>query len=465
MENKSFPEDFLFGVSTSAYQIEGGYKSDGKGENVWDYYTNQYPERFKCATGNVACDSYRKYKEDVELISDLGVNFYRFSVSWSRILPNGYCNIINQKGIQYYNNLIDALLEKGIQPMITMYHWDLPMPLQKIGGWTNPLIVQCFKDYARILFTYFGDRVKLWITVNKTKLGYADDEFPPFINQSGIADYLLNHYTLLAHAATFHMYNAEFREKQKGKVGVVLDARWYTEGSKSVADLSARERVRDFEIGLFLNPLCKGDYPEIAKQRIAYRSQEEGYPKSRMPDLTPEEVELVKGSFDFLGLNIYTTVLVEDIEEADFTVTSDMNDMKARLYQDSSWESSEVAQWLKVTPAGARNVLKWVKDRYGDPEIIITENGFADSGQIHDSKRIQYLQKYLTAILDAILIDGVRVKGYSAWSLLDNFEWISGYSEKFGLVHVDFCDPERKRSPKKSAEWYRNLIRERVITK
>ncbi|CAH1954396.1 unnamed protein product [Acanthoscelides obtectus] len=215
---KSFPKDFIFGVSTSAYQIEGGYDADGKGENIWDHYTNKYPKLFKNANGNIACDSYTKFREDVALVDDLGVDFYRFSVSWSRILPNGHCNVINEKGIQYYNNIIDALTDKGIQPMITMFHWDLPMPLQRLGGWTNPLIVQWFKDYARILFSRFGDRVKLWVTVNKSETGYCDDGFPPFINQPGIADYLLNHHTLLAHAETYHMYKEEFLAKQHGKV-------------------------------------------------------------------------------------------------------------------------------------------------------------------------------------------------------------------------------------------------------
>ncbi|CAH1954395.1 unnamed protein product [Acanthoscelides obtectus] len=346
---KSFPKDFIFGVSTSAYQIEGGYDADGKGENIWDHYTNKYPKLFKNANGNIACDSYTKFREDVALVDDLGVDFYRFSVSWSRILPNGHCNVINEKGIQYYNNIIDALTDKGIQPMITMFHWDLPMPLQRLGGWTNPLIVQWFKDYARILFSRFGDRVKLWVTVNKSETGYCDDGFPPFINQPGIADYLLNHHTLLAHAETYHMYKEEFLAKQHGNVGVVLDGRWYTAGSKSEANLRATERARAFEVGLFLNPLCRGDYPLVVKQRVAYRSNEEGYSKSRLPEFSEKEMEFIKGSFDFIGLNVYTTMLVKNIDEPDFSLTSAEHDMKAKVYQDAKWESSEAVHWLKVT--------------------------------------------------------------------------------------------------------------------
>ncbi|KAJ8932965.1 hypothetical protein NQ318_004476 [Aromia moschata] len=450
LNKNTFPEDFLFGVSTSAYQTEGGYNANGKGQSIWDYYTKKYPKKFhNSSNGNVACDSFKKFKEDVQLVKNLGVHFYRFSIAWSRILPDGFSHNVNKDGLRYYNDLINELLAKGIQPMVTMYHYDLPMTLQEIGGWTNPYLAYYFEDYARILYSYFGDRVKHWITLNGACPGYGDDVNPPFLNHSGIANYLCIHVTRLAHAKAYHLYDNEFRSLQKGKVGIVIEGNWYEAGSFAVEDIEAAERMREFKIGLYANPIfyVEGDYPLTVRQRVGNVSRQEGYLQSRLPIFSPPRSRICT------GYNVK-----EDTSER----TSVEKDMRVRLYQDDEWPKSG-SNWLRVEPTGLRKALRWIRDKYEDPDIIITENGFSDKGETNDINRIKYYQKYLSSLLEAIHEDEVKVKAFAAWSLLDNFEWISGYSEKFGLYHVNFSDPKRKRTAKKSVEWYKNVITHRRI--
>ncbi|KAJ8917370.1 hypothetical protein NQ315_002394 [Exocentrus adspersus] len=460
-----FPKDFLFGVASSAYQVEGGRNVNGNGENIWDYFTKTKPEKFhNSSNGDVACDSINKFREDVKLVKNLGVDFYRFSVSWSRVLPEGYSNNINKDGLRYYNDLINELIANGIEPMITMYHYDLPLPLHQIGGWTNPYLAYYFEDYARILFSYFGDRVKHWITFNGGCAGYGEDGFAPFLNQPGIANYICNQVLVLAHAKAYHLYDREFRMLQKGKVGVTLEGNWYEPGSFAVEDIEAAERAREFKLGVYANPIYhpEGNFPKAVRERVDNISRQEGYLRSRLPTFSAEEVEYVQGTYDFLGLNCYTTFLVKDAEEDVSEKTSSDKDIRIKMYQDKQWHKAK-SSWLRVYPDGMRKMLKWVKDKYDDPEIIITENGYSDNGELVDIERIKYYQKYLSAILEAIHEDEVNVRGYTAWSLMDNFEWIMGYSEKFGLYHVNFSDPNRKRTAKKSVDWYKKVIRERRV--
>ncbi|XP_018565386.1 myrosinase 1-like [Anoplophora glabripennis] len=460
-----FPDDFLFGVATSAYQIEGGQKGNGYGKNIWDYYMETYPGKFYSpGTAKIACDSFHKFREDVKLIKNLGVQFYRFSVSWGRVLPEGYSHNINKDGLRYYNDLINELLANGIRPMVTMYHGDLPLALHELGGWTNPYMAYYFEDYARVLYSYFGDRVKYWITFNGACIGYGDDGFVPFLNQSGIANYLCNQVLTLAHAKAYHLYDKEFRILQKGKIGIVFSGNWYEPGSFAVDDIEAAERAMQFKVGIYANPIFHpdGDFPKLVRERVHDVSRKEGYLRSRLPEFSREEVEYVQGTYDFLGFNCYTSFLVENVAEDTSEKTSFHKDLRVKTYQDKSWERGK-SSWLGIYPEGTRKLLKWVKENYDDPEIIITENGFSDNGELNDVKRIKYYQKYLSAILDSIHEDKVNVKGFAAWSLLDNFEWMEGYSEKFGLYHVDFSDPDRKRTPKKSVQWYKKVVKERRI--
>ncbi|RZC38031.1 myrosinase 1 [Asbolus verrucosus] len=409
--NKTFPANFLFGTATASYQVEGGWLADGKGENIWDHFTHTHPELIaNNANGNVACDSYHKYMEDVEMLKNLGVNYYRFSLSWSRILPSGLIYLVNQPGVDYYKNLIKALKENGIEPYVTLYHWDLPQPLQELGGWPNPLLVDYFADYARLAFTLFGDDVKNWMTFNEAKqtcqMGYGYGSFAPGYPSNGIGSYLCAH--------TF---------------------------------------------GWYANPVYHpdGNYPQVMIDRIADRSQKENFPKSRLPEFTQEEIDYIKGTYDFFALNVYTTSLAKWSDDYPIGDPSWDADISVTSYQDPSWNSS-ASGWLKVVPWGTRKLLNWIDQTYNHPEIVITENGYSDHGELDDQDRINYYAEYLSNILLAILEDGVNVTGYTAWSLMDNFEWLSGYTEKFGLYQVDFDSPDRTRTIKQSGEYYKNVI-------
>nr|AHZ59650.1 glycoside hydrolase family 1 [Phyllotreta striolata] len=461
--DSKFPDDFLFGVSTSAYQIEGSTDVDGRGENNYDFYIKTNPEKFNHETALIACDSYSKWRGDLELIKSLGVNTYRFSISWNRILPTGYANRINQKAIKHYSDLIDGLLLNGIQPMVTMCHFEIPMSLQHLGGWTNRKMADHFAHYAEVLFKHFGDRVKYWVTINTTDFGYSDDIGPPFMNQPGIANYMSTGCMVLAHAKAYEVYKRKFAH-QKGKVGLVVDARWYEPADSGKEHLEAAEIAREFEVGMFLNPLYHpdGDFPEVVKRRVETVSKIEGYPESRLPSFTREEIDLMKGSCDFIGANLYTSFLVKRKDDSLFDGTSTLRDEGAEIFQDPSWKGS-ASSWLKVRPDGAVKVLQWIKEKYNNPDVYVTENGFSDLGGIEDIDRIDYLKSYMKAVLEAIDEHRVAVKGYFVWSLLDNFEWASGYKEKFGLFSVDFTDPNRARTPKKSALWYSKVVKERKI--
>ncbi|XP_021923725.1 lactase-phlorizin hydrolase-like [Zootermopsis nevadensis] len=462
-----FPREFLFGVSTASYQIEGGWSEDGKGVSIWDTLTHNRPDMVEDGTnGDVASDSYNQYRQDVKALKEMGVDFYRFSISWARILPEGRDNKVNQAGIDYYNNLIDELIANGIEPMITMYHWDLPQALQDLGGWANLLLAEYFEDYARVLFTYFGDRVKVWVTINEPLIvmqGYATSRgFAPAINATGIGDYLAAHTTILAHARAYHLYDEVFRSRQGGKISIALNSNWCEPISDSAEDIAACEQFLQFNIGIFAHPIfsAEGDYPRVVKDRVAQNSRTQGYFKSRLPTFSPEEVEYIRGTSDFFGLNFYTA----SIGKAGQTgpTPSREGDGGFILTQDPSWPSSGSA-WLKVVPWGFRKELNWVVREYNNPPIFVTENGFSDLGGLNDTGRVYFLTSYLKEMLKAIHFDEINVIGYTAWTLLDNFEWNEGYRVKFGLYHVDFNDPNRRRTAKDSAKVYGEITRSRQI--
>ncbi|XP_021923692.1 myrosinase 1-like [Zootermopsis nevadensis] len=437
----------------------------GKGESIWDKLTHDHPESIKDETnGDVACNSYHLYEEDVRLLKDLGVHFYRFSISWPRILPTGHVNLVNQAGIDYYNKLIDELIANGIEPMVTMYHWDLPQPLQNLGGWTNPLIANYFEDYSRVLYTNFGDRVKWWNTINEPKsvvLGYSIPiGFAPNVVTYGHGEYQVIHTILLSHARAYRVYEREFKETQKGKVSIVSVCNWIEPKTDSKEDLEAAERTRQMHIGWILHPIYSktGDYPPIMKEWLAKKCKEEGYNRSRLPSFTKEEVEMVKGTWDFLGLNHYTTVFVsESLQHFPLFMDCDVG-----VEQDKSYPTAS-SIWLQVIPWGFRKILNWIAKEYDNPPVLIAENGFSDRGDLNDTDRISYFVNYLRELLKALNQDGCDIFGYTAWSLMDNFEWASGYTETFGLYHVDFSDPDRRRTAKKSAEVFSEIVKRNEI--
>ncbi|KAM3958618.1 myrosinase 1-like [Aphomia sociella] len=458
-----FPADFMFGVATASYQIEGAWNLSGKGESIWDRYTHQYPERvFDRNNGDVADDSYHLYKEDVKLLKELGVNFYRFSISWPRILPTGLNNEINKDGVRYYNELIDELLSNNIKPVVTMYHWDLPQVLQELGGWTNPIIANYFVDYAKVLFDNFGDKVQTWITFNEPlsfcQDGYGGDDAPGG-QASGFEDYLCGHNVLRAHGKVYTLYSKEYRKKQQGSIAITLDIAWMEPITTSKEDQDAAERARQFTYGWFANPILSddGDYPPIMRQRIDENSKRQNFARSRLPHFTKEEIEEIKGSFDILGFNHYTTYMVSPGDDTPSVEPSFYNDMGVRMSQKSEWPKSN-STWLKVVPWGFRKALRWVKNTYDNPIILVTENGISLPPGLHDQKRVNYIDGYLRALHDAIVKDDCRVVGYTYWSLLDNFEWMRGFSERFGLYEVDYSSPKRTRTPRLSASYFKNVV-------
>nr|CAH7741390.1 unnamed protein product [Callosobruchus chinensis] len=347
--------------------------------------------------------------------------------------------------------------------MVTLFHWDLPQALQDQGGFLSEKIIKWFTDYARLCFELFGDDVKTWITFNEPKqtclMGYGLALFPPNINGSGIADYNCTYYLLKAHAEAWHIYDKEFREKQKGRISIVVDYSWWEPLiTNNTAFTDAADAGIQFMSGLYANPVYLGDWPTIVKKRVAELSKKEGEKKSRLPEFTKEEIVRIRGTYDFFGVNYYTSVLA--LPNLIPLPRGILNDRGCLQIQPPDWEGGK-SIWLKVTPWGLKKLLKYLKDTYNNPEIIITENGYSDTGELEDDKRISYIKQHLNVILEARDEFGVNVSAYTVWSLMDNFEWVDGYQSCFGLYHVDFSDPKRKRTIKKSALYYRDVIKSR----
>ncbi|KAJ8923930.1 hypothetical protein NQ315_006706 [Exocentrus adspersus] len=468
ISNRRFPDDFLIGVASASYQIEGAWNEDGKGENIWDRFTHEDPSRIvDKSNGDIACDSYHLYKEDVALIKAVGLDFYRFSISWSRILPTGYADSVNIAGVNYYKNLIKELKDNGIEPMPALYHWDLPQPLQEIGGWLNETIVDIFADYAKLCYQLFGDDIKTWFTINEPRQvclgGYEGGGGPPGIRSPGVGVYNCAYNLIKAHAKAFHIYDDEFRPKQNGRISMIIDETWYEPGSDSDADKEAAERDILFIFGLYADPIFKGNWPQVVIDRIAMRSKGEGLEKSRLPEFTPEEQTYIAGTADFLALNHYTTHMVNaSTVEPEFGGPSFGKDINVIEWDLDNWETAG-AGWFKIVPWGLRKLLVWLYNYY-QTEIFVTENGLSDNnGTMTDDHRIKFLQTYLTALLQAIYEDGVNVTGYTYWSIIDDWEWTGGYTSKMGFYAVDFNSTERTRTPRKSADYFTNVMKTRCL--
>ncbi|XP_049766418.1 myrosinase 1-like [Schistocerca cancellata] len=461
-----FPDGFYLGAATAAYQVEGGWNEGGKGESIWDHTLHAQPNLTADGqNGDVAADSYHKYKEDVQLLVGLNANVYRFSLSWPRILPTGDTDNINQAGIDYYNSLINELLANGIQPMVTLYHWDLPQELQKLGGWPNAVIADYFVEYARIAFENFGDRVKLWLTFNEPDMfsnGYSSaTALAPGADSPGVADYLLAKAVLLAHARVYRLYDQRFRPTQRGRVGITLNIDWYEPLTSSADDAEASDRQLQFECGLWAHPIFsrEGDFPEVVKLRVAANSRKEGRTRSRLPTLSPAEVNLIRGTADFFGINHYSSSLV---------TSGSSGSEPSKTYDSgvvtSMFEGYPTSFWISDIPWGLRKLLNWLHKSYPGYPFFITENGWSDPpGVLNDTARIHYYRGYLSALLRSINDDGVPVIGYTAWSLLDNLEWMNGYTIKFGLYSVDYDDPERPRTAKASVPVMAQIYKERAV--
>ncbi|XP_075973346.1 myrosinase 1-like [Anticarsia gemmatalis] len=470
-QNKRFPDDFFFGTGTSAYQIEGGWDADDKGDSIWDYMTHNMPEVITDhSNGDIAADSFNNYKRDVEMMRELGLDMYRFSLSWPRILPTGVPNYVSEAGITYYNNLIDEMLKYNIQPMITLYHWDLPQKLQEMGGFMNPLIADWFEDFARIAYERFGDRVKYWITFNEGYQicyeGYDYVSKAPRLNATGVGEYLCARNLLLAHARAYHAYNNDFRPTQGGICGYTISISSAQPLNDTEEDRLALELHTQAEWAIYTDPIFskEGGFPKELSELVAEKSANQGFPRSRLPAFSEEEKEFIKGTSDFFGVNHYgggyVSFSLYDLENS--VVPSTQDDIQVGSYAPEDWPQA-ASFWLKRMPRSLYIVLKRIHERYdGNVPIIVTENGWSTHAGIEDEDRVAYYRAALEGALDA-MDEGVNLLGYFAWSLLDNFEWMAGYSERFGLYEVDFEDPARTRTPRKSAFIYKQIIKTRVV--
>ena len=458
---KKFKNDFVWGTSTSSYQIEGAAFEDGKGPSIWDAFVQIPGKTNQGEHAEISCDFYHHYREDIALMAKLGIKAFRFSFSWPRILPSG-TGKINPKGIRFYSDMIDCLLEHGIEPYATLYHWDLPLELQMAhDGWLNPEITNSFAEYAEVCFKHFGNRVKNWITINEpwvvAILGYGQGVFAPG-RVSKTEPYLVAHNELLAHAKAVQIYREKYQAEQKGKIGISLNCDWREPLTDTPEDQQAAQRALLFFAGWFADPIWFGDYPEEMRSRIGHK----------LPQFTPEEKAILIGSSDFFGLNHYTTMFAANSKDADpersvYGNGGISEDQEVDLSVDPAWKTTSM-NWA-IVPWGFSKLLEWIDQRYSHPEIIVTENGMSNvdqviDGQVNDSPRIDFIRSYLEACHEAIE-NGVNVSGYFAWSLLDNFEWALGYQQQFGLVHVDM--ETLTRTPKASAFWYSELIKNNRI--
>ncbi|PCH44890.1 glycoside hydrolase family 1 protein [Wolfiporia cocos MD-104 SS10] len=456
-----FPSDFQWGFATASYQIEGSVDIGGRGPSIWDTFCKIPGKISDGSSGDVATDSYRLYKEDIELLKFYGVKAYRFSLSWSRIIPIGGRNDpTNPEGITFYSTLIDELLKNNITPYVTLYHWDLPQGLHdRYGGWLNKEeIVKDYVNYAKICYTAFGDRVKNWITFNEpwciSCLGYQKGVFAPG-HKSGTEPWIVAHNVILSHAYAVKLYREEFKAVQGGQIGITLDCHWQLPYDESPENIEAARRGIDFKLGRFADPIYKGYYPDRVKAVIG----------DRLPQFTAEEIAVVKGSSDFFGLNTYTSQIVQDGGDDETTGFVKIGFTRP---DGSQLGTQAHVSWLQTYPPGFRSLLNYLWETYQKP-IYVTENGFTvkDESKIsldnalHDAPRVEYFNGYAEAMLQAVTEDGVPVKGYFAWSLLDNFEWADGYETRFGVTYVDYAT--QKRSPKLSGmflkQWFADHVK------
>ena len=431
-----FPSDFVWGASTAAYQIEGAWNLDGKGESIWDHFTHHSSKVAGGDTGDVACDHYHLYKNDVALMKDLGLDASRFSTAWTRLFPEGRGKV-NAAGRDFYDSLVDELLKHNLEPWLCFYHWDLPQALQDKGGWANRDTVHYFSDYAAFMAEHYGDRVQHFVVMNEPNavalLGHLFG-----IHAPGKTD-------LMAYAAATHHLNLATgetlqrlkSEQERWQLGTVLNLQPVHPKTDSEQDAQAAALFDAAANRNYLDPLLKGEYPELTRGML------EAYIQS-------DDLKIIHQPLDFLGMNLYTRLLVQaDPKSLDGMNQADPPDDAERT--DMGWE---------VYPDALYEQLTDLKDNYGNPTVYVTENGAAfpdvlENGQVHDKARMRYLAAHLAALHRA-LEDGVNVKGYFVWSLLDNFEWAEGYEKRFGTVFVDYATQERY--PKDSYYWYQALI-------
>ncbi len=443
-----FSKDFAWGAATSAYQIEGAASLDGKGLHIWDVYTREKGHIYEGHTGEVACDHYHRYKEDVAMMKEMGLKAYRFSIDWSRVLPEGRGNV-NEAGIAFYSNLIDELLAQGVEPYITLYHWELPYEIYKRGGWMNPKIVEWFGDYAKLVAERFSDRVKYFFTLNEPQcfvgLGFLTGEHAPGI-QAPVRDiFEMSHNVLKAHGQAVQMLRQY--AKQPLIIGYAPTSSVCYPQTEKPEDIEAArqmffampedEKNWTWNVSWWSDPILFGEYPEEGMKRY----------EKYLPTITQEDMKLISQPIDVYGQNIYNGKCVRMGDDG-----------KPEIVKRHEGFPRTAMDW-PVTPQCLYWGPKFLYERYQKP-IYITENGLSChdtlslDGQVHDPNRIDFLARYLKELKRAA--GEIDLRGYFQWSLMDNFEWARGYSERFGLIYVDYAT--QKRIWKDSAYWYRALI-------
>ncbi|XP_013634360.1 PREDICTED: beta-glucosidase 28-like [Brassica oleracea var. oleracea] len=477
LDRRSFPDNFVFGTAASAFQYEGATSEGGKSPSIWDYFSHTFPERTNMQNGDVAVDFYHRYKDDIKLMKELDMDAFRFSISWARLIPSGKVKDgVNKEGVKFYNALIDELIANGIQPSMSLYHWDHPQTLEdEYGGFLSPQIIEDFRDFSRVCFEEFGDRVKMWTTINEpyiiTVAGYdtgnkAVGRCSKWVNSqckagdSATEPYIASHHLLLAHAAAVQEFRKCNKTSQDGQIGIVLSPLWFEPyDSTSLEDNEAVKRALVIELDWHLDPVIHGDYPEILKKQL----------RNRLPSFTAEQSKMLKNSSDFIGVNYYTGRYIAHLPYVDPArprfKTDQQLEWRVTNHSNHQIGPEEDRGILHSVPEGLRKVLNYIKDKYSNPTVYIKENGINDYDDgtksrediLNDTFRIKYHKDHLQQLHKAIMEDGCDVKGYYAWSLLDNFEWEHGYNTRFGLYYVDY-DNNLERYPKDSVNWFKRFL-------
>ena len=441
-EQIQFPPDFLWGVATASYQIEGSPLADGAGASIWHRFSHTPGNVLNGDTGDVACDHYYRYASDFSLMRKLGIRNYRLSIAWGRVFPQGKGHI-NQPGLDFYSRLIDTLLENEISPNVTLYHWDLPVALHDLGGWLNPEIAKWYSDDAATMFRTLGDRVPMWSTFNEpvivTDLGYLSGSHAPGHRDKYEAR-IVAHNILRAHGMGVQAFRA--MNSEASKIGLVVSVEPRYPASDSPEDKAAATRMHAWSNSQFLDPALLGRYPNELKEILG----------DAWTEPSDEDMTLIHQPIDYVGVNYYTRSVVEhDATKPPFCVNR--IPQEGNPHTEMGWE---------IYPQAFTDILTWIHNRYNGIPIYVTENGSAwpdppaaENGRVEDPLRIAYLEDHLDAVR-AAMDQGVTLRGYYAWSLLDNFEWSYGYTKRFGIVHVNYETQER--TIKDSGRYYSRVI-------
>jgi beta-glucosidase len=444
MTLRSFPEGFQWGAATAAYQIEGAWNEDGRGLSVWDTFCRQPGKVVGGETGDVACDHYHRYRADVALMRQLGLQTYRFSVSWPRVIPFGVGEV-NEKGLDFYDRLVDELIANDIQPCVTLFHWDLPQALQDRAGWANRDTAQQFADYARVMYQRLGDRVTRWVSHNEALItiafGHLFGVLAPGIRDARVASRALHH-LMLSHGLAVQALRAELPEAEIGITNANSSFEAIDDREESQAAL---ELARDFNVRTYHDPVYGRGYPKSVLQW--YESQGAALP------IEDGDLEIIAEPTDFLGVNLYSRQVVEP--DASRSVG----------YRNAAPTLPVLDMGYEAAPGSLGDFVRWVSAEYDRPKIYITENGVGDGtpkvdGAIDDELRVDLLRGFLAGLHGAIE-DGCDVRAYYVWSLLDNFEWAFGYGKRFGIIHTDYETLER--TPKRSAGFYADVVRQNAV--